>query len=101
MQEDYYEEQKNNIADEHRLAPERRQEGDRLSPTDYNFEEVLGLFEANGWKLRRIQGSYRVFTKTGEYPFTIPVENKKVKVEYVEEIKQFFKDKQSEGRNPN
>ena len=71
-----------------------------MSPTDYNFEEVLGLFEANGWQFRRVQGRYRVFTKEGEEPCTIPVENKKVKAEYVEEIKKFFKDKQSEDRDP-
>lgn len=72
-----------------------------MSPTDYNFEEVLELFKENGWQFQRIQGRYRVFTKAGENPCVIPVEDKKVKVEYVEEIKQLFKDKKSEGRNPN
>jgi predicted RNA binding protein YcfA (HicA-like mRNA interferase family) len=70
-----------------------------MTPTDKNFNEVLELFEANGWKLSRIQGCNRVFTKAGEKcPCVIPVENKKVKAEYVEEIKQFFKEKKIEGK---
>ena len=73
-----------------------------MSPKDNNFEEVLRLFEENGWKLYRIQGRNRVFTKAGErHPCVIPVENKKVKIEHVEEIKQFFKEKKSERRCSN
>lgn len=73
-----------------------------MTPTDYNFVKVLRLFEENGWKLYRIQGCYRIFTKEGEiHPCVIPVENKKVKVEYVEEIKQFFKEKESQKRRSN
>ncbi len=72
-----------------------------MTPIDYNFGEVLGLFEANGWQFRRIEGCYRVFTKKGEYPCVIPVENRKVKAEYVEEIKQFLREKQEKGKSPN
>jgi predicted RNA binding protein YcfA (HicA-like mRNA interferase family) len=70
-----------------------------MPQTDNNFEEVLRLFEENGWKLYRIQGRNRIFTKDGErHPCVIPVENKKVKAEYVEEIKQFLREKKSENR---
>jgi len=72
------------------------------TPPDKSFEEVLRLFEENGWKLYRIQGRNRIFTKEGErYPCIIPVEGKKVKVVYVEEIEQFFKEKKSKGRCSN
>lgn len=73
-----------------------------MSPKDKNFIEVLRLFESNGWKLYRIQGRNRIFIKEGErHPCVIPVENKKVKAEYVEEIKQFLKEKKSGGRHSN
>jgi len=72
-----------------------------MTPSDKNFEEVLGLFEAHGWKLYRTQGCYRIFKKANEYPYVIPVENKKVKAEYVEKIEQFFKEEQGSGEIPN
>jgi hypothetical protein len=71
-----------------------------MEPTKERFTEVLGLFESHGYKLQRIQGRYRVFTKAGEDLWQIPVENGKVKCEYVEKIKQFFKEEQSPGGIP-
>ena len=72
-----------------------------MSSTDSNFVEVLELFKKNGWKLQKIQGRYRVFVKAGKDPWLIPVENKKVKFEHVEKVKQFFAEEQSSGRIPN
>ena len=63
-----------------------------MTPTDYNFEEVLGLFEANDWQFYKILGCYRVFTKEGEYPCVI---------EYVEEIKCLFREKQEKNKSSN
>ena len=70
-----------------------------MCPTDNSFEEVLERFEKNGWNLQKIQGRFRVFTKDGEPPWLIPVENNKVKSEHVEKIKQFFKEEHEE-QNP-
>ena len=72
-----------------------------MSSTDKSFTEVLGLFESHGYKLQRIQGRYRIFTKSNEYPWSIPVENGKVKFEHVEKFKEFLKEEKSSGRIPN
>ena len=72
-----------------------------MSSTDKSFTEILELFEANGWKLQGIRGRYRDFTKAGRNLWQFPVENGKVKAEYVEKIRQFFKEEQSLGRIPN
>ncbi len=74
-----------------------------MSPTDkkVEFVEVLELFENNGWVLHRIQGCNRVFTKAGENPCVIPVKEQKVEVVYVEQIEQFFSEKERSGKRPN
>ncbi len=68
--------------------------------TEKSFTEVLELFESHDYKLQRIQGRYRIFTKAGEALWQIPVENGKVKCEYVEKIKRFFKEEQGPSRIP-
>jgi len=61
---------------------------------DYvDFEKVLELFESHGWKLQRIYEPYRVFVKQGELPWLIPVNDKKVDVEYVKKFKEFLEDR--------
>lgn len=56
-----------------------------------SFKAVIELFEAHGWKLKKICGPYRVFTKEGEpLPFLIPVHEKKVHVEYFNKAKAFL-----------
>jgi len=62
--------------------------GDRIT-----FEEVLELFESHGWKLQKIYEPYRVFVKEGELPWLIPVDDRKVDVDYVEKFKQFLKER--------
>jgi hypothetical protein len=54
-----------------------------------SFQEVLTLFETNGWKLKKIQGKYRVFVKADVY-FCFPVKNRRVRIEYVEKFKQYI-----------
>jgi hypothetical protein len=71
-----------------------------MKPIDERFAKVLELFEKNGYKLQKIQGRYRVFTKSGADLWQIPVENGKVKSEYVEKIIQFFKEEQGPCRIP-
>ena len=60
---------------------------------DVNFEDVLKFFESHGWKLKRIQGKNRVFTKKDQKPWNIPVGNRKVDVEYVKRFKRFLKER--------
>ena len=74
-----------------------------MTPTGkkYEFVDVLELFEKNGWKLHRIVRCYRVFTKPGEVPCVIPVKNRKVDAVYVEEVVQFFSEKERSGKRPN
>jgi hypothetical protein len=64
---------------------------------DMDFEEVLKLFEKNGWVLQRIWSPYRIFMKKGELPFLIPVQEGKVNDEYVKKIKDYFEGK---GQKP-
>ena len=61
-------------------------------PNDVKFEEILELFESQGWELARIWKPYRVFMKEGELPFLVPVRDGKVDIEYVRKIEDFFKD---------
>lgn len=70
-----------------------------MPPFDYSFEEVLELFESHGWKLRKIWGVYRVFMKPGELPWLIPVKGNRVDTEYVEKVKQYFKEEQNKNRD--
>ena len=74
-----------------------------MTPNDKKFEfvEVLELFKKNGWKLHRIVGCHRIFTKAGENPCVIPVRNRKVDALYVEEDVQFFSEKERSGKRPN
>lgn len=65
---------------------------------DSNFEDVLKLFEENGWVLQRIWSPYRVFMKDGELPWMIPVQEGKVDYEYVKKIKDYFESKDEESR---
>ncbi|MHC4121403.1 MAG: hypothetical protein ACYSWO_28355 [Planctomycetota bacterium] len=58
-----------------------------------DFEGVLELFESYGWKLQKIYEPYRVFVNEGELPWLIPVNDKKVDVEYVEKFKEFLKER--------
>ena len=58
-----------------------------------SFKEVLKLFELYGWKLQKIIGQHRVFIKKGEFPFHIPVHDKKVDAEYVKKFKEFLKER--------
>lgn len=60
---------------------------------DMDFEEVLKLFEKNGWVLQRIWPPYRIFIKEGELPFLIPVHEGKVSYEYVKKINDYFESK--------
>ena len=60
-----------------------------------DFEQILALFEANGWVLQKIWPPYRVFVKEGELPWLIPVHNNEVDYEYVEKIKAYFEQKDS------
>ena len=59
----------------------------------YLFEDVLELFEANGWVLQKIYEPYRVFIKKGELPWLIPVHDKKVDAEYVKKFREFLKER--------
>ena len=68
-----------------------------MTSTGYNFVRILELFESKGWKLQKIRGRHRVFTRAGRNPWLIPVENNQVKVEYVKQIKQFFKEEENES----
>lgn len=63
---------------------------------DRDFEEVLRLFEENGWVLQRIWKPYRVFVKEGELPFLIPVHEGKVSYEYIKKINDFFESRDEE-----
>ena len=54
-----------------------------------SFQEVLTLCETNGWKLKKIRGKYRVFVKADAY-FCFPVQNRRVRIEYVEKFKQYI-----------
>ena len=56
----------------------------------HQFIDVLDLFESHGWKLQKIYEPYRVFVKQGEFPWLIPVHDKKVDVEYVKKFKEFL-----------
>lgn len=64
---------------------------------EMDFEEVLELFEKNGWVLQRIWSPYRIFMKEGELPWMIPVQEGKVNDEYVKKIKDYF---ESKGQKP-
>ncbi len=56
------------------------------------FDEILGLFESNGWVLQRIQGNYRVFREPREdFYWTVPVLNGRVSDEIAGQIKEYFK----------
>lgn len=57
---------------------------------DMAFEDVLELFESQGWTLFKIWPPYRVFMKEGELPWLIPVHDNIVDVEYVRKINAFF-----------
>ena len=57
------------------------------------FQRVLEMFEAHGWKLKRICEPYRVFVKGDELPWLIPVEDRKVDAEYVAKFKRFLKER--------
>jgi hypothetical protein len=59
---------------------------------DIEFEAVLELFEAHGWRLQKIYEPYRVFVKDDELPWLIPVHERKVDAEYVEKFREFLKD---------
>ena len=61
--------------------------------SNINFDDVLELFEANGWKLQKIYEPYRVFVKNEELPWLIPVHDKKVDEEYVKKFKAFLKER--------
>jgi predicted RNA binding protein YcfA (HicA-like mRNA interferase family) len=54
-----------------------------------SFQEILALFETNGWKLKKIKGKHRVFVKAGSY-ICFPVHNHRVRIEYVEKCKQYI-----------
>jgi hypothetical protein len=55
------------------------------------FYAIMSLFEAHGYKLKKIYAPYRVFVKKGELPWLIPVHEKQVDVEYVKKFKEFLK----------
>jgi len=59
-----------------------------------DFEEILLLFEKNGWMLQKIWSPYRVFIKEGELPWLIPVCEGKVDYEYLKKIKAYFENRQ-------
>ena len=55
------------------------------------FEEVLELFESNGWVLQRIFGNFRVFREPKEdFYWTIPVNDGKVNYEIGRQVKEYF-----------
>ena len=57
------------------------------------FEEILELFESNGWVLQRIFRNYRVFREPKEdFYWTILVNDEKVNYEIARQIKEYFKD---------
>jgi hypothetical protein len=61
---------------------------------EYDFEEVLELFESHGWKLQRTQGEYRIFKDykgNDKLPWPIPVNKRKVDIYYVEKFKEYIK----------
>ena len=60
---------------------------------NFEFEEILELFESHGWVLQKIYAPYRVFMKEGELPFLIPVHEGKVSYEYVKKINDYFEGK--------
>lgn len=61
---------------------------------DKKFEEILELFEKNGWVLQKIYSPYRVFVKDDELPWLIPVHEGKVSYEYVKKINDYFEGKE-------
>ena len=61
-----------------------------------NFEEILKLFEENGWVLQRIWTPYRVFMKEGELPWLIPVYEGKVNYEYIKKVNDYFESKEGQ-----
>ena len=64
---------------------------------DFEFEEIVDLFESHGWVLQKIYKPYRVFIKKGELPWMIPVHEGKVNNEYVKKINDYF---ESKGQKP-
>ncbi len=57
------------------------------------FEEVLELFESNGWVLQRTFGKNRVFREPKEdFYWTIPVNDGKVNNEIGRQVKEYFKE---------
>jgi hypothetical protein len=60
-----------------------------------DFAQVLACFESNGWQLKKTWGNYRVFINPDDQeqlPWLIPVDDRKVSVEYYERIQRFFED---------
>jgi hypothetical protein len=69
----------------------------------HDFEDVLKLFEAEGWKLVRIQEEYRIFKDfkgSDPLPWPIPVIDKKVDDYYVQQFKKYVKDKKKRPEDP-
>ncbi len=64
-----------------------------------SFEKVLKLFELNKWVLEKLWGNRRVFIDPKDkkkLPWSIPVHDKKVSVEYYNKIRDFF---ENENKN--
>ncbi|MHC4394671.1 MAG: hypothetical protein ACYS1A_03365 [Planctomycetota bacterium] len=66
-----------------------------VEPIDFEFREVLELFESSGWKLWVAYGKYRVFVKHGKKPYVLPVnDNNKVNIEHVNKAKEFLENEE-------
>ena len=64
-----------------------------------DFEKILELFESNGWVLKELWGNYRAFIDPDDgesLPYLIPVNDKKVNIEYYHKILRFFEN-ENEG----
>jgi predicted RNA binding protein YcfA (HicA-like mRNA interferase family) len=53
------------------------------------YAKVKTLLERHGWELKRVSGSHHIFKKPADRDWSIPVHNKKVKAEYVRQIKKY------------
>ena len=65
-----------------------------------DFEDVLKLFESEGYKLQRLESEYRILKDSKGYdklPWPIPVKKGKVDIYYVEKFKEYIKNRKSRG----